>query len=513
MNKLIKNYLNYKLAYLGIYFIIAIYIIYVTIPSNLHIDNLLLIDSSVRLWFGQSPECLSWPSSPQLIFYSVVAFAHFLVTFPLSNLGLFFQNLETYYVNYYHNPYPLMYVVHVISILILFFTLYFILAKNKVLESTILLLLFVTSLGIKYEFVRYVGDVFGLVIAWFFIVKSNADNKNIIFLSLLAALAIDSRYFYIILIPYYFIKFSNNKEDKLQFVFLVSVFVLVLNPFLVTDTFLNFKAVIGNAIVKQGGKLSIQVFFNNIYTLFYSYGFIILCTLPIFFIKIGWAKNKTELVFFFIMCIPVLTSNNIFPRYFLPAILFLFVIAENSLTLINNLHKRIIAITLGVAFLIIWIVPYKTKSVNETQQIISFAETHQKNILALPISLERYFTKDSTYYKNKIILTSNLIGKSPIIKVIENKLQNKLPVSIVEMLEEDKRLTLFSYNILYAHSKINSGQKTHHNILFYDNIEDLKVYKNQDQQLKILVPIGSSFSDLLVLDSPKTEGFNIMKFK
>lgn len=315
-------------------------------------------DSGIFAWYGLPSRCMEWPANPMLFFYYVLigflAAKNFLLQSVIGHSGSnFFEIFDKQVYDYIINkPSYLVYgrVFQYIMVVILSFLSFTKLKENSIFkENQIgLALFFVLLLGSQTlisttSLVRPDSIAILLAVYWLSIILS-ADNKQLkglILMVFIFALLISFRTIFLFLLPVVlYLVFKKNENFSLKKVILIIglliVFLLVLNPYLFTNTFVFIKAFLGNILSKR----------NHTMETLYNYKFIggeflqnklipIFIIFSIFGIYTIWKeKNENRLLFSILLVVNLiylhsaLTSPVVFTTHTAPVLPFYFLLAS-----------------------------------------------------------------------------------------------------------------------------------------------------------------------------------------
>lgn len=383
-----KKYNLYFIFLLLFYTIWVYYLCFINLPKGdfyIPNDEFMIPDSGIFAWYGLPSRCLEWPASPMLFFYYLLIgiftlhsfiYQHFFQDSNISFFEVFDQQVYDYLT---HKPdylvsgrvfqFVMVIILTTLSFqkfkktnlfknnetgLILFFAL--ILSCQTLLSTTamvrpdsiaILLAVYLISICFSNEIFTLKGQI--LLIS--------------IFALLMSFRTIFVFFFPVILYLTFTKRNSNSYSKKFFIVGLFLVFTIILNPFLITDTFLFLKAFLGNIIGKRHSEM------NS----YYNFDFILqqinenkLIPIYIIFSIIGlaitWQKGLISKVLLgliivvnFIYLHSVLTSPTLFTTHIAPLLPVFFLFAAlgfSQVTQKKNLYFGIVfcAILLGNFF-------------------------------------------------------------------------------------------------------------------------------------------------------------------
>jgi hypothetical protein len=362
--RLTKNYNAFFIASLLFYSIWVYYFTFINLPKGdfyIPNDEFMIPDSGIFAWYGLPSRCMEWPANPMLFFYYVLigflAAKNFLLQSVIGHSGLnFFEIFDKQVYDYIVNkPSYLVYgrVFQYIMVMILSF-----LSFKKLKETSIfkenqlgLALFFILLLGSQTlisttSLVRPDSIAILLAVFWLAIIFSTDINKlkDQILMVFIFALLISFRTIFLFLVPVVlyliFRKKANFSMKKTFFILgLLIVLLLVLNPYLFTNTFVFIKAFLGNILSKRNHTMESLYNYKFIGDEFLQNKFI-----PIFIIfsifgtyTIWKEKYENRLLFILLLIINLiylhsaLTSPVVFTTHTAPVLPFFFLLVSIGL--------------------------------------------------------------------------------------------------------------------------------------------------------------------------------------
>lgn len=510
--KNIHTYIIYSIiSTLGIY---AIYMGVIVPPffGYYTVDENLLVDSGVFLWFGNTPRCLDWPASPSiLLFYGLFAiqllYKISLVLYNFQDINEIFNVIDYEVYRYLINRKTLILVgrtVQLIIVILILFRIAYIIIDSKV-NKTIQFSKFWVALMVTTSYCIWlntpilrpeaIAGILFLFIVSSFTFTNELQEKDTIVISLIFGIIMAQRLLFAffwptIVISVYFLTKQKRKEITIKSILISIISLSVFCPFLISDSLVMMKSFVGGILIKINDT-PMDTFLNYPYINTYLRNYFNLITLIFFASGIWNIFTKSNIVLkilivnFILYLFFVLHSSKIYDTHILPLsiiaifieiygldyffylipkynkILYLFILYSVTINLnkfVNFQNEKHITTSIEQAY-------HKIKTLPKGSRLIAFPEFDVYLQKSMNCLLREQLHNNDTQKKVEK-LNYSLNNKNGAALKFE-----KLPLIINNIAFEDEDLYESQYNILIKYANLKDTVRRYDFDIYLENTE------------------------------------------